>query len=130
MSDEKKYSFISVDTGSDSDTGEPSKVRTTRDVIDGEETFVVSSAPADESRNASAITEGTSNAAASKIGTPKEVTSENEIPRETTETAVPKIKASNNDESDEVPFQRMQTIIIISLAVLIVAFFLYFNFLR
>ena len=113
--EEKKYSLISLDTEtSEEDAG----VRTTRRVVDGEETVVVSSRPY------------------ATGGDAKEVSATHPAaPSSTAEAEPASSPARANEEhgqdgADEVPFKRMQTVIIVALVVVIVVFFVYFNFLR
>lgn len=118
-SEEKKYSLISVDTGAaEEETG----VRTSREVVDGEETIVVSS---------NASPREAQEAAAS--GTPRRSQADHahaETRPDLIDDADLVAQDDGSDDNDQIPFQRMQGIIIVCLIVLIVVFLVYFNFIR
>lgn len=127
---QKKYSLINLDTG---EAEEAAGVRTTRSVVDGEETIVVQSAPTGG--------EDASNVTASEPAQQAEARAEAPLEDHCAETedhavttvawSKPKPKAEDGtDGEEEVPFKRMQAIIIVCLIALIVIFFVYFNFLR
>lgn len=118
--EEKKYSFISVDTGT---AEEESGVRTRREIIDGEETIIVSSsATASETAN-EAQEEGLRVCPQTDhMHSDSSPARQSEADRSLQDNDI------NNDE--QIPFRRMQGAIIVCLIVLIVAFLVYFNFVR
>lgn len=127
---QKKYSLINLDTG---EAEEAAGVRTTRSVIDGEETIVVQSAPAGREDVASvAAPEPVQQAEARAEVLIEDHPAETEDHAVTTVTwSKPKPRPEDETEGEEeVPFKRMQAIIIVCLIALIVIFFVYFNFLR
>lgn len=128
---EKKYSLIDLDTG---DTEEESIVRTMRSVVDGEEIILVQSEQP---------TEATSTAAPQDLEPAAQAEVRAEAPLDlgeydTEDHAVttvawskPKpVSETETNEDDEVPFKRMQAVIIVCLITVIVAFVIYFNFFR
>lgn len=128
---EKKYSLIDLDTG---DTEEESVVRTIRSVMDGEETILV------QSEHPTAVT-STAVPQDPEPAAQAEVRAEASLDlgeRDTEDHAVttvswskPKpVSESGTNEDDEVPFKRMQAVIIVCLIAVIVVFVIYFNFLR
>ena len=131
MADKKKYTLIELDTGlSECEertaelSGTPVK----------EETIVVSSAgarPFDAARDGERVFVDTTGDGGQKpsgalVG---------EVTRNVAEIASEQAEYTasqddGEDEDDTVPFRRMQTVIIVCLIVVIVAFLVYFNFLR
>lgn len=146
MTEEKKYSLISVDTG---DPAEPGGVRTTRTTNDGEETIVVSSnspvndqapsMPASDraveshrmrpAGSSAARADVTSAATADTLRDPEARAGGSEK-RDDADDGSSRSNAIGRGDNDEIPFKRMQTVIIVSLIVVIAAFLVYFNFLR
>ena len=127
---QKKYSLINLDTG---EAGEAAGVRTTRSVVDGEETIVVQSASTVEEAPSSMLDPAPAEAAEARAEAPIEDHSAETEDHAVTTVAWSKPKPKSEDEADgedEVPFKRMQAIIIVCLIVLIAIFFIYFNFLR
>lgn len=127
---QKKYSLIDLDTGA---TEEASAVRTTRSVVDGEEVIVVQSASVSDERSVEAEVPEPPLQAEVRAEAPIEdhLVETQDHTVTTVAWSKPEPKAENeSDEEDEVPFKRMQAIIIVSLIALIVIFFIYFNFLR
>ena len=127
---QKKYSLINLDTG---EAEEASGVRTTRSVVDGEETIVVQSAPASGEDVASVAVIETPQQAEVRAEAPIEDHSAEAEDHAVTTVAWSKPKPQTGDDIDgeeEVPFKRMQAIIIVCLIALIAIFFIYFNFLR
>ncbi|WP_251198496.1 hypothetical protein [Anaerotardibacter muris] len=142
---QKKYSLIDLDTGT---TEEEIGVRTTRSVIDGEETIVVQSAPVSDAADVPASNAAQKGASVGSSSDPAQLVAQAEAPIETQfeedDIAVsavawskpqPKAKTQSsaepsNAEDDEVPFRRMQAVIIACLIAVIVVFVIYFNFLR
>ena len=119
--EEKRYSLISVDTG---DPAESGGVRTTRATDDGEETIVVSSTAPASDRDVSQETHSQQEQHSGRLHddvrmAPAVATSDAHEPKKYEEGG-----------DDEVPFKRMQAVIIISLIVVIAVFLVYFNFLR
>lgn len=133
MSKEKKYSLISLDTGEEervAGVDEQAGVKTSRSFVDGEETIVVSSSPKDSMLESSlsidTIASERKNMDAtddlSAFGSNEHADAEVEVPLETEDLV--------GDDAEEIPFKRMQGIIIGCLIVLMLAFLVYFNFLR
>lgn len=133
MAEEKqKYSLISLDTGEEpvetTEVEERAGVTTTTQVVDGEETIRVSSAgrtaaTADAGVPAEDLSEAADERASMRE---RDARHGEELVREEAPT-----HASNEPEDEEpVPYRRMQSVIIICLVVLIVAFIAYFNFFR
>lgn len=133
MAEEKqKYSFISLDTGEEpvetAEVEERAGVTTTTQVIDGEETIRVSSAGRTAATADAAVpAEGLAEVADERAPMrERDARHGEELIQEETPT-----HASDEPEDEEpVPFRRMQSVIIICLVVLIVAFIAYFNFFR
>ena len=133
MAEEKqKYSLISLDTGEElvetTEVEERAGVTTTMQVVDGEETIRVSSAgrtaaTADAAVLVEDLSEATDEQAPMRE---RDAHHGEELVQEETPT-----HASDEPEDEEpVPYRRMQSVIIICLVVLIVAFIAYFNFFR
>lgn len=131
MAEEKqKYSLILLDTGEEpvetTEVEERAGVTTTTQVIDGEETIRVSSAgrtaaTADAAVLVEDLSEATDEQAPMRDARHGEEPAQEEAPTH----------ASDEPEDEEpVPYRRMQSVIIICLVVLIVAFIAYFNFFR
>ncbi len=131
MAEEKqKYSLISLDTGEEpvetTEVEERAGVTTTTQVIDGEETIRVSSAgrtaaSVDAAVSAEDLAEAADEQAPMRDARRGEESDQEEAPTH----------ASDEPEDEEpVPYRRMQSVIIICLVVLIVAFIAYFNFFR
>lgn len=119
--EDKKYSLISVDTGV---AEEEAGVRTTREVVDGEETIVVSS-------GASAASEPPETASESgRDGSSQRGRVRSDADAVAFSGSGEPAQDAAADDDDHIPFRRMQGIIIICLIVLIVAFLVYFNFIR
>ena len=119
-SEEKKYSLISVDTGA---AEEEAGVRTERAVVNGEETIVVSSGVSRSERAERAATSDRSqHSSAERVYAGSRSDSLNESDQ--------LVQDNDRDDDDQIPFQRMQGVIIVCLLVLIVAFLVYFNFIR
>lgn len=133
MAEEKqKYSLISLDTGEEpvetTEVEERAGVTTTTQVIDGEETIRVSS------------TGGT--AVTADAGVPAEnlpEAADGQAPmrerdahhgEELVQEEAPTHASDEPEDEEPVPYRRMQSVIIICLVVLIVAFIAYFNFFR
>lgn len=133
MAEEKqKYSLISLDTGEEpvetTEVEERAGVTTTTQVIDGEETIRVSSTGR--------------TAATADAGVPAEDLSEaadGQAPmrerdahhgEELIQEEAPTLTSDAPEDEEPVPYRRMQSVIIICLVVLIVAFIAYFNFFR
>lgn len=118
-SEEQKYSLISVDTGT---AEEEAGVRTRHEVADGEETIVVSSrGVVNEAEKASTVPD------LEHSQTTRVHSGANSVPsHESGQLA----QDDDVDDDDQIPFQRMQGIIIVCLIVIIVAFLVYFNFIR
>ncbi len=120
-SEDKKYSLISVDTGV---AEEEAGVRTRREVVDGEETIVVSSAapvasePTETASDSGRVAASQGDRARSDAD-PVVFSGSEEL-----------LQDDDASDDDQIPFQRMQGIIIVCLIVLIVAFLVYFNFIR
>lgn len=131
---EKKYSLISVDSGEDEDSA---SVHTTHSIVDGEETIIVSSESsanvAQTSHEHLAGMQSAGELGTSKTDTSKSDTSDDACPIEDDPSPSDTDGENRDDDEnkdDEVPFQRMQMIIIACLVVLVVVFVVYFNFLR
>lgn len=121
MAEEKKYSLITLDKGS-ADEAASLEAGETHE----EETIVVSSA------------RGVSAKPAAGADGVQAASSSADLQQEATPCKTAQDKASQNKPSSKelpqddegVPFQRMQTIIIVCLIAVIVIFLIYFNFLR
>lgn len=119
MAEEKKYSLISVDTGS---TEVEAGVRTRREVVNGEETIVVSSsAPMDETADMTS--------AADHLARSQTERANSDVGPDPLGKRDQQLQDHDMDD-DQIPFRRMQGIIIVCLIVLIAAFLIYFNFVR
>lgn len=131
--EEKKYSLIDLDTGS---AEEEFGVKTTRTVVDGEETIVVQSEPArDEQFGGDSASATDLSAEEAEVVAAIEAEAQVAAPERDHEVIVETSEASTKPtdpagEDDEVPFKRMQSVIIICLIVIIVVFLVYFNFIR
>lgn len=127
-SEDKKYSLISVDTGV---AEEEAGVRTTREVVGGEETIVVSSsASCDEATSDDVLNTA---AKVETAGVPERLDHTSRFADDGAPAdaqASSQVDRDDGDDDDKIPFQRMQGIIIVCLIVLIVAFLVYFNFVR
>lgn len=131
MAEEKqKYSLISLDTGEElvetTEVEERAGVTTTTQVVDGEETIRVSSAgrtaaTADAAVPAEDLSEVTGGQAPMRDARHGEEPAQEEAPTHTSDAP---------EDEEPVPYRRMQSVIIICLVVLIVAFIAYFNFFR
>lgn len=121
MTEEKKYSLITLDKGSAVEVA-PHKVGEAPE----EETIVVSSVRGVSAKPAAGA--DSAQATSSSSDPRHEVAS-----YKTTQDKPPQNKPSSNEPSQDdegVPFQRMQTVIIVCLIAVIVIFLIYFNFLR
>lgn len=128
--DKQKYSLISLDTGEEpvetTEVEERAGVTTTTQVIDGEETIRVSSAgrtaaTADAAVLVEDLSEATDEQAPMRDARHGEEPAQEEAPTHTSDAP---------EDEEPVPYRRMQSVIIICLVVLIVAFIAYFNFFR
>lgn len=130
--DKQKYSLISLDTGEEpvetTEVEERAGVTTTTQVIDGEETIRVSSAgrtaaTADAAVLVEDLSEATDEQAPMRERDARhgEESAQEEAPTHTSDAP---------EDEEPVPYRRMQSVIIICLVVLIVAFIAYFNFFR
>lgn len=121
MIEEKKYSLITLDKGSVDEVA-PHEAGDAPE----EETIVVSSARGVSAKPAAGA--DSVQATSSSSDPQHEVAS-----RKTTQDKPSQSKLSSNESSQDdegVPFQRMQTVIIVCLIAVIVIFLVYFNFLR
>lgn len=121
MAEEKKYSLITLDKGS-ADEAAPLEAGETHE----EETIVVSSVRGVSAKPAA----GADGAQAISLSADLQ---QEVAPRKTTQEKPSQSKPSSKGSSQDdegVPFQRMQTIIIVCLIAVIVIFLIYFNFLR
>lgn len=118
-SEEKKYPLISVDTGI---AEEEAGVRTRHEIVDGEETIVVSSRVA--------MNEATKMSPASDLGHRQMDHAFSDVSSSSHELEDRLGQDDSADDNDQIPFQRMQGVIIVCLIAIIVAFLVYFNFIR
>ncbi len=118
-SEEQKYSLISVDTGIAEE--EPS-VRTRHEIIDGEETIVVSSR--------ATVKEATKMSPTSDLGRHQMDSTRSDASSASSRESDQLGQDDSPDGDDQIPFQRMQGVIIVCLIAIIVAFLVYFNFIR
>lgn len=127
--EEKKYSFISVDAGEPETSArveEQAGVRTSRTVVDGEDTIVVSTVASASDGEEPANFAGSEPAVQVSSSNSDSAQDAREMPRSLDHRST----EQGEDEDENVPFARMQAIIIIALVALIIVFFVYFNFLR
>lgn len=120
MAEEKKYSLITLDKGN-ADEAAPHEVHEVRE----EETIVVSSARGVSTKSAA----GTSSVQPVSSADEPQQEALHRKPTQNKSQSKPSPKDSSQDD-EGVPFQRMQTAIIICLIAVIVLFLIYFNFLR
>lgn len=121
MAEEKKYSLITLDKGSANEAA-PLEAGETHE----EETIVVSSARGVSAKPAAGADRAQETSSSADL-------QQEAAPRKTAEDKSPQNKPSSKESSQDdegVPFQRMQTIIIVCLIAVIVIFLIYFNFLR
>ena len=133
MAEEKqKYSLISLDTGEEpvetTEVEERAGVTTTTQVIDGEETIRVSSAGRTAATaDAAVLVEDLSEATDEQAPMRERDAHHGE---ELVQEEAPTHASDEPEDEEPVPYRRMQSVIIICLVVLIVAFIAYFNFFR
>lgn len=130
--DKQKYSLISLDTGEEpvetTEVEERAGVTTTTQVIDGEETIRVSSAGRTAATaDAASLVEDLSEAADGQAPMRERDAHHGE---ELVQEEAPTHTSDAPEDEEPVPYRRMQSVIIICLVVLIVAFIAYFNFFR
>lgn len=130
--DKQKYSLISLDTGEEpvetTEVEERAGVTTTTQVIDGEETIRVSSAGRTAATaDAAVLVEDLSEAADGQAPMRERDAHHGE---ELVQEEAPTHTSDAPEDEEPVPYRRMQSVIIICLVVLIVAFIAYFNFFR
>lgn len=133
MAEEKqKYSLISLDTGEEpvetTEVEERAGVTTTTQVIDGEETIRVSSAGRTAATvDAASLAEDLAEAADEQAPMREHDAYHGNEP---VQEEAPTFTSDESEDEEPVPYRRMQSVIIICLVVLIVAFIAYFNFFR
>lgn len=130
--DKQKYSLISLDTGEEpvetTEVEECAGVTTTTQVIDGEETIRVSSAGRTAATaDAAVLVEDLSEATDEQAPMRERDAHHGE---ELVQEEAPTHTSDAPEDEEPVPYRRMQSVIIICLVVLIVAFIAYFNFFR
>lgn len=118
-SEEKKYSLISVDTGI---AEEEAGVRTRHEIVDGEETIVVSSRVA--------MNEAAKMPPTSDLGRHQMDSTRSDVSSASSRESDQLGQDDSADGDDQIPFQRMQGVIIVCLIAIIVVFLVYFNFIR
>lgn len=129
MTNEKRYTLIKLDAGSSNDEGEAVE---SENALEQEETIVVSAAGARRSGALPAQEEDVVRIDSSSLadGEAKEARAADPAEEQPEAFSADGRSGEADGDSEGVPFQRMQTIIIICLIVVIVAFLVYFNFLR
>ena len=125
MVEEKKYSLITLDKGE----ADAAPTNETETPADEEELIVVSSARGTSTRSLTSDAGVRDHQVRPTVATNEEAQVDSGVPARPQDG--PRNDQQDDPQGDEgVPFQRMQTVIIVCLIAVIVLFLIYFNFLR